>query len=96
MEKEILELLKKIDTKIDKIENEVKDIKTQVNENTHILKALEHLAEVNKAEHDNLIHQISSISGNVETIKEDICNVEVITASNWKDIAKLKSNIKRA
>ena len=28
MEKEILELLKKIDTKIDKIENEVKDIKT--------------------------------------------------------------------
>ena len=45
---------------------------------------------------DNLIHQISSISGNVEAIKEDICNVEVITASNWKDIAKLKSNIKRA
>ena len=89
MEKEILELLKKMDTKIDKIE-------MQVSENTQILKALEHSAEVNKAEHDKIIMDIANISGTVESIKEDICNVEVITASNWKDIAKLKSNIKRA
>ncbi|MGL5414577.1 MAG: hypothetical protein ACRDAU_02840 [Clostridium sp.] len=75
MDKEILDLLKKMDAKIDKIE-------IQVSENTQILKALEHSSKVNKAEHDKIIIDVATISGTVESIKEDICNVEVITASN--------------
>ena len=31
------------------------------------------------------------VSSNLEDIKDNLSNVEVITASNWKDIAKLKA-----
>ncbi|MBU3174399.1 hypothetical protein [Clostridium estertheticum] len=31
------------------------------------------------------------VIGNLEEIKDNLSNVEVITASNWKDIAKLKA-----
>ncbi|MGL5648860.1 MAG: hypothetical protein ACRDDY_13515 [Clostridium sp.] len=64
-----------MDAKIDKIE-------IQVSENTQILKALEHSSKVSKAEHYKIIIDVATISGTVESIKEDICNVEVITASN--------------
>lgn len=70
---------------------EIKGLKDQVEENTQILKALVHAGEVNKAEHDNMVHQLSEISGDVKAIRKDLANVEVITASNWSDIAKLKS-----
>lgn len=63
----------------------------QVKENTQILKALEHLAQVNKAEHNKLTFDIAEISGDIKAIRKDLSNVELITASNWGDIAKLKS-----
>lgn len=98
MEKEIFELLKKMDAKIDKIETEVKYIKTQVSENTQILKSLEHSAQVNKAEHDNFSNTLHHLSGDITKIKSDIStmkkdmnNVEIITATNWHEIALLKS-----
>ena len=31
------------------------------------------------------------VISNLEEIKDNLSNVEVITASNWKDIAKLKA-----
>lgn len=34
---------------------------------------------------------LNKIATEVEEIKDDLNNVEVITASNWKDIAKLKA-----
>ena len=64
---------------------------TQIKENTQILKALEHLAQVNKAEHDKMSFDIAEISGEIKAIRKDLLNVELITASNWGDIAKLKS-----
>ena len=84
MDKEMLELLKEMSS-------EIKEIKIQVRENTQILKALEYSGEINKAEHDKLIMDIVNIKGNVEAIRKDVSNVEVITASNWQDIAKLKA-----
>jgi len=63
----------------------------QIKENTQILKALEHLAQVNKAEHDKMAFDIAEISGEVKAIRKDLVNVELITASNWSDIARLKS-----
>lgn len=45
MDKEILEILKRLETKID--------------EHTQILRALEHSAEVNKAEHDKMSNDIA-------------------------------------
>lgn len=63
MDKEILEILKRLEIR--------------QNETYQIVKALEHSAEVNKAECDKMTN--------------DISNVEIITSSNWNDIAKLKS-----
>jgi regulator of replication initiation timing len=37
------------------------------------------------------ISKLTDIGLNIENIKDDLSNVEVITASNWKDIAKLKA-----
>lgn len=77
MDKEILEILKRIEIKVD--------------ENTQILRALEHSAEVNKAEHDKMDNDILHIRGDVETIKKDLSTVEVVTANNYADIAKIKA-----
>lgn len=63
----------------------------QLKENTQILKALEHLAEVNKAEHDKMFFDIAEISGEIKAMRTSVSNVELITASNWSDIVKLKA-----
>lgn len=84
MDKEILDILKEM-------QSDMKSIKTQVSENTQILKALEHKADINKAEHDNMSMDIAHIKGDVEAIGKDLTNVEIITSSNWNDIAKLKA-----
>ena len=67
------------------------NLSSQVQENTQILKALEHLAQVNKAEHDKMSFDIAEISGEIKTIRKDLSTVELVTASNWGDIVKLKS-----
>ena len=52
MEKEILELLKTINNKLD--------------EHTEILKSLEHTSEINKAEIDKVNHAIARVEGEVK------------------------------
>lgn len=80
-----------LDKKLEPIKAQLEPIKAQLDEHTQILRALEHSAQVNKAEHDKMSNDIAHIKGDVEAIKKDITNVEVITASNWADIAKLKA-----
>ncbi|SHH69795.1 hypothetical protein SAMN02745135_01720 [Caloranaerobacter azorensis DSM 13643] len=63
----------------------------KLDEHTQILRALEHSAQVNKAEHDSIMNDIAHIKGEIENLRKDMTNVELITASNWADIAKLKS-----
>ncbi|KPU26428.1 hypothetical protein TR13x_10135 [Caloranaerobacter sp. TR13] len=63
----------------------------KLDEHTQILRALEHSAQVNKAEHDIIMNDIAHIKGEIEGLRKDMTNVELITASNWADIAKLKS-----
>ncbi len=75
----------------DLFQNELEPIKSQLNENTQILRILEDKAGTNKAEHDAMANDIAHIKGDVESIRKDISNVEIITSSNWNDIAKLKS-----
>lgn len=64
---------------------------SQVHENTQILKALEHSAHVNKAEHDKMTFHLAEISTEVKSMRKDLSTVELVTANNWSDIAKLKS-----
>lgn len=80
-----------IDAFRDILREELKPIKIQVEENTKILNALEHKVDVFSAEQQNLKHEVAEISGEIKAIRKDLSNVEVITASNWSDIAKLKA-----
>ena len=80
-----------LSNKVDDLSGQVDNLSSQVQENTQILKALEHLAQVNKAEHDKMSFDIAEISGEIKTIRKDLSTVELITANNWGDIAKLKS-----
>jgi predicted nucleic acid-binding Zn-ribbon protein len=77
LDKEILELLKTISSKLD--------------EHTQILRALEHSSEAQKSEIDRLNHGIARVEGEVKGIREDLTAVELMTSKNWNDIAKLKS-----
>lgn len=52
---------------------------------------MEEKFEVNKAEHDNMIVDIAEIKGDVKSIKKDLSQVEMVTANNWADIARLKA-----
>lgn len=91
MENKILEILKSIQGQMSTMQSDIKSIQSQIDEHTQILRALEHSSQVNKAEQDKISNNIAHIKGDIESIKKDITNVEVITASNWQDIAKLKS-----
>ena len=77
--------------KFDELSEKVDNQGIQIKENTQILKALEHLAQVNKAEHDKMSFNIAEISGEIKAMRKDLSNVELITASNWGDIVRLKS-----
>lgn len=68
----------KVEEEIGEIKTEVVAIKTQQEENTLILRALEHKADVNKAEHDKMILEISGISGDVKSLRKDVSKVEVV------------------
>ncbi|OLN31766.1 hypothetical protein [Desulfosporosinus metallidurans] len=91
----------KFDVLAEKVDNQGNQISTlaekvdnqgnQIKENTQILKALEHLAQVDKAEHDKMSFNIAEISGEIKAIRKDLSNVEIITASNWGDLARLKA-----
>ncbi|HZK84973.1 MAG TPA: hypothetical protein VFC58_09905 [Desulfosporosinus sp.] len=82
--------VKGLTNKVDALSSKVDNQGNQIKENTQILKALEHLAQVNKAEHDKMSYNIAEISGEVKAMRKDLSNVEIITASNWGYIAKLK------
>jgi len=74
-----------------KLEEGQQKLENQVAENTQILKALEHAAQVNKAEIDKLSFEVAEIKGEVIAIRKDLSAVEVITAKNWSDINHLKA-----
>lgn len=80
-----------LENKFDNLENKVNIIETKLDEHTLILRALEHSAEINKAEHDKMSNDIAKIQGDIVGIKKDLSQVEMVTANNWADIAKLKA-----
>jgi chromosome segregation ATPase len=91
MEDKILQAIEGLKTQITTLSEKVDNQGNQIKENTQILKALEHLAQVNKAEHDKMSLDIAEIRGEIKAMRKDLSNVEIITASNWGDIVRLKS-----
>ncbi|MFD3157887.1 hypothetical protein ACFIJ5_13615 [Haloimpatiens sp. FM7330] len=98
MEKEILEILKSMQSDMVSMKNDIKStkedikgIKSTQEEHTQILRALEHKTEVISAQQENLKHEVAEIKGEVKSIRKDLSQVEIVTANNWADIAKLKA-----
>ncbi|WP_053957247.1 hypothetical protein [Inediibacterium massiliense] len=91
MDKEILDILKSMQNDMKSMQNDIKNIKTTQDEHTQILRVLEHKTNIIAAEQENLKHEVVEINGEVKNIRKDLSNVELITASNWSDIAKLKA-----
>jgi archaellum component FlaC len=67
------------------------NISVQVKENTDMLKGLEENAKVTRAEIEKIANDVVHMKGDIEALRKDISNVEIITSSNWADIAKLKA-----
>ena len=70
MEKEILEVLKRLESKIDGIEKKLDGVVEQT---------------------ADLVEFRSEILNKVDGIRDDLSTVELVTANNYKDIAKLKA-----
>ncbi|MDI0267315.1 hypothetical protein QIW52_15120 [Clostridioides difficile] len=91
IENEVKEVKADINTKFNSIDKRFDIVESQLNENTQILKALEHKADVSKAEHDKMSFDILHIQGDISEIKQDLNATQIITSKNWSDIEKLKS-----
>lgn len=76
---------------ISSMKEDITLIKEQQKEHTGILRSLEHAGEEHKAQIDNLSYSVARIEGEVKEIRKDLTQVEMVTASNWNDIAKLKA-----
>lgn len=83
--------INELKTDVNGFKVDVTALKSQVSENTQILKALEHKIDVLKAEQEKSNNDIAHIQGDIMALRKDISNVEIITSSNWNDIAKLKA-----
>lgn len=88
MDKEILEILKRLETKFD---DGLNRLESKIDGHTLILRALEHSAQVNKAEHDKISNDIAKIQGDFAGMRKDLSQVEIVTANNWADLAKFKA-----
>ncbi|MGV8982718.1 hypothetical protein [Clostridium sp.] len=97
MDKEILDILKEMqgDMKLmqsdmKSMQGDIRTIKNTQEEHTQILRSLECKTDVISAEQENLKHEVTEIKGEVKSMRKDMSCVEIITANNWSDIAKLK------
>lgn len=78
-----------LESKVGSLEANIKDIKNElaaVKEQTTLLNTKLDVIEAKNAERH------VTINSNIISIKEDLSRVEINTAENWKEIAKLKAN----
>jgi chromosome segregation ATPase len=102
MEKILNQILSKLDDLTkgqENTNNRLGLIESQVSENTQLIRSLIDSNEEHKAALDSVSMRLAHVEGDVaeikadvKTIKHDLSRVEIATADNWKDIAKLKSS----
>lgn len=79
-----------LETGVAGLKKDVGELKLQVGENTAILHALSHSAEVNKAEHDQMSMSLAHLTGEMKGLRRDVDRIEVVTADNYSYIAHIK------
>lgn len=75
---------------VSQLKADVTELKIGQQEDHQILKALEHKADVNKAEHDKMLIDISKMQGYQKNISESIDAVKEIIGRHEVDITVLK------
>lgn len=84
MEKEILEILKAMQQDIKGLKESQERLENKID---GVVEQTADLLEFRT----KITDTVQQIKIDVKAIKKDVTNVEVITASNWADIAKLKA-----
>ena len=84
MEKDILEILKAMQQDIKGLKESQERLENKID---GVVEQTADLLEFRT----KITDTVQQIKIDVEAIKKDVTNVEVITASNWADIAKLKA-----
>ena len=84
MEKEILEILKAMQQDIKGLKESQERLENKID---GVVEQTADLLEFRT----KITDTVQQVKIDVEAIKKDVTNVEVITASNWADIAKLKA-----
>ena len=72
------------------LKTDVSQLKAAQEEDHLILKALEHKAETNKAEHDKMLIDISQIHGYYKSVSENIDAIKEVIGRHEIDITVLK------
>ena len=105
MDKEILEILKLLQKDNQEIKSEVmamqgsiksldesqKEIKSEVKAiNKKLDGVVEQTANLLEFRSD-MSEQMKTVNGNVEAIRKDLLQVEIVTSNNWNEITKLKA-----
>ncbi|MCC0704999.1 hypothetical protein IC213_18245 [Clostridioides sp. ES-S-0049-02] len=77
MKKDIDTRFSSIENRLDTMQGDITEIKSDVKINRNTL--------------DAVIKHTSTLVGDTADIKDDLNNIEIVTSKNWNDIAKLKS-----
>lgn len=88
MENKILKAIENLDKKFDKRFN---TFENQTKENTQRLQALMHSVEELNAKQEGMNTVVMKIQGDVSGLRKDLSTMEVVTANNYADLAKLKA-----
>lgn len=95
-EEQIFDLLERLYIELQSTKNELKEeisnVRMELKEDINNVRM--ELKEDIKILNDNqmiIFDKLEKISSDVETIKEDLADVQAITASNYRDIVRLKS-----
>ena len=73
-----------------KLSSKLDTMEIKLDENTQIVRALEHKAEVNKAEHDSTNLNLAGIMGEIKELRNDFGMIEKVTINNWNQLIKIK------
>lgn len=85
--------VKTIRGEVKTIDESVKSIEKQQQEDHLILKALEHSARINKAEHDKMDNDIAHIKGKSNNVDEKLEAIYDVIGRHEVDIKRLKNKI---
>ncbi|MFL0198278.1 hypothetical protein ACJDU8_22335 [Clostridium sp. WILCCON 0269] len=77
----------------DELKAELDPIKSQLKENTQILKALEHKADVHKAEHDKINNNIAHVEGHLKNIDGKLDLIELAVKDTLKDVKDIREDL---